>query len=94
MLKLEYVTKVVVSGTVACIGDDSDRHRYTLEHKLVRADSLGIWIEALNTALVGPPAQVFLSGARHLSRDLTEQIGPEDWRYDCVKYAHEGCSRI
>ena len=42
MLKLEYVTKVVVSGIVACIGDDSDRHRYTLEHKLVRADSLGI----------------------------------------------------
>ena len=84
MLKLEYVTKVVVSGIVACIGDDSDRHRYTLEHKLVRADSLGIWIEALNTALIGPPAQVFLSGARHLSRDLTEQVGPEDWRYDCV----------
>ena len=84
MLKLEYATKVVVSGIVACIGDDSDRHRYTLEHKLVRADSLGIWIETMNTALVGPPAQVLLPGARHLTRDLTEQIGPEDWRYDCI----------
>ena len=84
MLKLEYITKVVVSGIVACIGDDSDRHRYTLEHKLVRADSLGIWIEALNTALIGPPAQVLLFSARRLSRDLTEQVGPEDWRYDCV----------
>ena len=94
MLKLEYVTKLVVSGTVACIGDDSDRHRYTLEHKLVRADSLGTWIEALNTALVGPPAQVFLSGARYLSRDLTEQVGPEDWRHDCVNTLKNSASEL
>ena len=35
MLKLEYLTKVIVAGVVACISDDVDRHRYTLEHKLV-----------------------------------------------------------
>ncbi len=28
MLKLEYLTKVVVAGVVACISDDIDRHRY------------------------------------------------------------------
>ena len=94
MLKLEYMTKVIVSGTVACIGDDSDRHRYTLEHKLVRADSLGAWIEALNTALVGPPAQVLLPAARHLSRNLTEQVGPEDWRYDCVTALKSAASEL
>ena len=94
MLKLEYVTKVVVSGSLACIGDDSDRHRYTLEHRLVRADSLGVWIEVLNTALVGPPAQVLLPSARHLSRDLTEQVGPEDWRYECVNSLQKAASEL
>ena len=84
MLKLEYVTKVVVSGVVACIGDDVDRHRYTLEHKLVRADSMGKWTEVLNTALVGPPAQASLSDARFIARDLTEQVGSEDWRHQAV----------
>ena len=84
MLKLEYVTKVVVSGVVACIGDDVDRHRYTLEHKLVRADSMGNWAEVLNTALVGPPAQASLSDARFIARDLTEQVGSEDWRHQAV----------
>ena len=84
MLKLEYVTKVVVSGVVACIGDDVDRHRYTLEHKLVRADPMGTWTEVLNTALVGPPAQALLSDARFIARDLTEQVGPEDWRHNAV----------
>ncbi len=84
MLKLEYITKIVVSGMVSCIGEDSDRHRYTLEHKLVRADSLGTWTTVLNTALVGPPSQVLLPNARNLARELTERVGPGDWRYECV----------
>ena len=83
-LKLEFVTKTVVSAMVACIGDDSDRHRYTMEHRLVRASSLGDWATVLNKALLGPPAQVLLPSARHLARDLTEHVGPEDWRYHCV----------
>ena len=36
-LKLEYVTKIVTSGVIACMGEDVDRQRYSLEHKLVRA---------------------------------------------------------
>ena len=43
ILKLEYLTKIVVSGVIACVGDDADRHRYSLEHKLVRANSIGEW---------------------------------------------------
>ena len=94
MLKFEYVTKIAVSGMVACIGDDSDRHRYTLEHKLVRADSLGTWMETLNTALVGPPAQVLLPSARNIARELTEQVGPDDWRYNCVSILTRAASAL
>ena len=85
MLKLEYLTKVTVAGVVACVDEDENRHRYSLEHKLVRANSLGDWTEALNTALVGPPAQFFLSDARVLTRDLTEQVDSEDWRHGVVR---------
>ena len=84
-LKLEYLTKIISSGVISCIGDDVDRNRYTLEHELVRANSLGTWVEALNTALVGPPAEVLISDARDLSRDLTERVGAEDWRHIAVK---------
>ena len=58
-LKLEYVTKLVTAGVLACVDDDSDRHRYSLEHRLVRADSLGEWVSVLNSALTGPAAQFF-----------------------------------
>ena len=83
-LKLEYLTKIITAGVVACIGEDTDRHRYTLEHKLVRANAIGDWVEVLNIALTGPPAQFFDAEARHVVRDLTERVGLGDWRYSTV----------
>ena len=83
-LKLEYVTKVVVAGVVSCIGEDTDRHRFTLEHELVRANSLGDWVAALNKALTGPPAHFVDPNARTIARDLTERVGSDDWRYSAV----------
>ena len=94
MLKLEYVTKVVVSGVISCIGDDSERHRYTLEHKLVRADSLGVWAEVLNTALIGPASQVVLPDARNITRDLTSHAGSKNWRYECVASLQNAASAL
>ena len=83
-LKLEYLTKIITSGVVACIGDDVDRHGYSLEHKLVRADSVGDWTEAPNRVLVDPPTQFLDPNARDIIRDLTERVGPGDWRYSAV----------
>ena len=94
MLKLEYLTKVVVAGVVACISDDVDRHRYTLEHKLVRADSLGSWTEVLNTALVGPPAQSLVSEARDIARDLTQGVGQSDWRFHATSSLNSAAEQL
>ena len=94
MLKLEYLTKIVVVGVVACIDDDADLHRYSLEHKLVRANSLGDWIEVLNTALVGPPAQFLIPEARHIIRDLTERVGYPAWRFDAVNSLGEAAKYL
>ena len=44
-LQLEYLTKLVCAGVVACLGEDADRHRYGLEHRLVRANSIGEWVD-------------------------------------------------
>lgn len=94
MLKLEFLTKIVASGVIACVGDDVDRNRYSLEHRLVRANSLGTWVDALNTALVGPPAQSLISGARDLVRDLTEQVGSTDWRHMAVNQLNQAARRL
>ena len=93
-LKLEYITKIITAGVVACICDDSDRHRYSLEHKLVRANAIGDWVEVLNTALTGPPAQFFDADARHIVRDLTERVEPGDWRYSTVSALSDVARRL
>ncbi|MYC24500.1 MAG: hypothetical protein F4X56_01110 [Gammaproteobacteria bacterium] len=84
MLKLEYLTKIVVLGVVSCIDDDTDGHRYSLEHKLVRSQSLVDWVEILNTALVGTPAQFLSSSARKVTRELTERKGHSAWWFDAL----------
>ena len=83
-LKMEFVVKMVTAAMVACIEDDADRNRYALEHKLVRANSLGEWTAALQAGLVGPSAQFFASPARSIVRELTERVAQGDWRYEAV----------
>ena len=83
-LKLEYLTKLVTAGVVACVGNDLDRHRYSVEHTLVRADSIGEWVRALNTILAGPAAQFFMPHSSEVIKALTERVGPEDWRHSAV----------
>ena len=39
-LKLEYVTKIVTSGVIACIGEDVDRHRVLLQGSVVEGGGL------------------------------------------------------
>ena len=93
-LKLEYLTKTVTSGLISCIGDDVDRHRYALEYDLVRADSLGKWVEVLTNALAGPAAQFFDPEARSLVRELNERVGPEDWRHSAVVNLIEAAKEV
>lgn len=93
-LKLEYITKVVTAGVIACIGDDADRHRYSLEHRLVRANAIGDWADVLNTALTGPAAQFFDPDARPITRDLTERIVEGDWRYSALSSLHEAAQAL
>ena len=94
MLKLEFTTKIVVSGMIACVRDDVDRRRYSLEYKLVRADSLGTWVETLNEVLVGTPAQSLLPEAREFARDLTQKVSAKDWRHEAVTQMNRAATKL
>jgi len=85
LLELEYITKLVTAGVVACLGEESDRHRYSFEYTLIRANCLGEWVETLNAALTGPAAQYFLPAASRITRNLTERVPEADLRYAAVR---------
>ena len=92
--RLEYVTKLVTSAVIACIGDDTDRQRYSLEYDLVRADSLGSWVKCLQIALVGQPARLVRSGAQDLISDLTQRASRGDWRKEAVASINQAAVSI
>ena len=89
-LKFEYLTKIVVSGMIACIEDDADR--YSLEYELVhRANSIGTWLEILNDAL---SSKHLIHEALGLARDITERVGPGDWRHAAVNDLYQAARVI
>ena len=93
-LELECLTKLVTCGVLACVGDDADRHRYSVEHKLVRADSIGDWVNALRDLLIGPAAQFIETDARILQTQLAQRVGPEDWRHSAVTEIKEAAAAV
>src|ERR1039458_10300436 len=50
----EMITKLIVVGLIAEVEDDRARQRYAIEHTLVRADSIGDWVKALDKLTKGP----------------------------------------
>jgi hypothetical protein len=59
----EGVLKTYVAGMTAAIGDDIGRQRYKLAYKLVRANSIGDWDDALSEISTGVSAQHILPDA-------------------------------
>jgi len=90
----EFVIKVTVLELLAGIQDDRDHHRYSLECRLVRADSLGEWVATLDEALTGPASQHIVGAGRDSQRALTANHGPESdaWQRQAIDLLDSACN--
>ena len=84
----EMLTKLVAASLVAAIADDRERHRYRLLHRLVRADGLGEWVQALDQILIGPASQHLNPDARDAQQQLTQKLGPGQWQNEAFGRLH------
>ena len=84
MLAMEALAKTMVLGVIAAVGDDKDRHRYRLEHQLVKADGMGDWGKAIEDALVGTASQYLILEARKEQIELTKHCGHGEWQFDAT----------
>ena len=73
----ELLTKLVVASFVASI-DNREGNRYTLEHDLIRADSLGAWVTNMDEALVGPSSNMMRREAQPLAQEVTQRWAKRD----------------
>jgi hypothetical protein len=86
----EAFLKTYVAAIVAAIPDESDKHRYRLCHKLVRAASIGDWADVLADVSTGPASQYLMPGGTAIQQELSERSGRGSWPYDAAALLH-GC---
>ncbi len=90
----EAFLKTYTAAIVAGLPDESNRHRYRLCHKLVRAAGIGEWDEVLADVSTGPAAQHLLPGAALLQKELNDRVGRGTWVYDATALLHKALSQI
>lgn len=84
MLAGEQLTKLVSLALVACITDDNKRHRYTQEHRLLRADGIGEWSAVIDESLGGPSSQFFNTHASILQQELNQRLNLDSWQFKSI----------
>src|SRR6266496_2502528 len=72
----ELIIKVLVIEVLACIEDEPDQYRHALEYRVVRANGIGEWADALDEALTGPPSQHLTQAGRESQQAITSGYGP------------------
>ena len=90
----EAVMKLAIAGLVAAVQDDREAHRYRLESRLVKANSLGEWDGVLDDVLTGPSAQFLDRGAQATTQALTERVGEGSWQADALRDIAESIDRV
>lgn len=92
----EMAAKMAVAGLVAGIEDDRERHRYRLEHTLVRANGIGEWSRALTDILTGPASQHLTEAASPLRVDFTKNYSKSDdsWHRSCLEELEGVCRTL
>lgn len=83
----ELVVKLTTVNLLATLESDRDRHRYRLEHKLVRATGIGEWVQALDDLLTGPASQHRVQATAPAVREITQTHGSQEsaWQVESVQ---------
>jgi hypothetical protein len=92
----EMMLKLTTLGLLAGIQADRDRHRYRLEHELVRRDGIGDWKTVLDDAVLGPASQHLREEVKRERTELTQRFGSRDesWQYEAARQLGEACRKI
>jgi hypothetical protein len=81
----EMILKIVTLGLVTAIENDSERHQYIQEYRLVRANGIGEWVSVIEETLLGPTRNYLANGIQDIVKEMTMKSINNSWQYDCVQ---------
>ncbi len=79
-LLVKYATSILISG----IANGVQRHRYSCEYRLIRADGLGEWCDCLRDITVGPKSTCIISEAQPVFEEFTRKYDSESWQHSAL----------
>jgi hypothetical protein len=89
----EMLLKISILGFISMIDENRDRYKYKHTYRIVRADSLGKWVDVLEDILSGPSAQYLRISAHEEQRELTQRNDDYSWQYQCVELINK-CNNL
>ena len=81
----EALAKTITLGMLAAIEDDTEKNRYRIEYRLVRATGLGDWHDSLVDVVSGPASTHIAPGARIERNELTKKMPKGVWQDEAVR---------
>lgn len=85
----ELIVKIATAGLVAAVPDDRERYRYRLLHGLVRANGVGDWSRAAESATKPPIVERLTSAAREERNQLTQKNKAGSWQCEALSLLDE-----
>jgi len=80
----ELLSKISTAAMCAAVREDSDRHRYALSYRLVRADGVGEWAQVMDEVVSGPTSQLLRLEIQAEKRQLSTRLSAETWQYKSI----------
>ena len=90
----ELLVKLCVALLAAASDENTDRHLYRTEWQLVRADSLGKWIDAGRDLLVGPQASLLNTAIRPSLDSMVTPTAQPVWHRRATESLHRALAAL
>jgi len=92
----ELLVKLLTIGMLAALEPDRDRHRYRLEHGLVRSGGVGDWRTALEDMVVGPSTQHVRRVAKSDRNEISQRFNAkgDEWQALAATQLNEACRAL
>lgn len=95
LMKLgELIVKTATAGLIAAVADDRERHRYRLLYSLVRANGVGDWSRAAETATKPPFGNLLTPAAREERNQLTQKCKAGSWQHEALSLLDESFAEL
>ncbi|MDR1160590.1 MAG: NACHT domain-containing protein [Syntrophomonadaceae bacterium] len=81
----EMAIKIITLGLLAGVENGREPHRYSLEYRLARADSIGEWMQIIDEITTGVTSQNIIEPVRDEQKELIMKTKRDAWQYSAVE---------